>query len=93
MWGLVEVYRVERPNRSCVVPDACILLSDLRGFSRLTLRQELFRFPFAVHVLWLLGGRTFGGSRGGYCCFLIFEIVCQISLTPRPSMAENAIGF
>jgi class 3 adenylate cyclase len=32
----VEVYRVERPNRSCVVPDACILLSDLRGFSQLT---------------------------------------------------------
>jgi class 3 adenylate cyclase len=32
----VEVYRVERRNRSCVVPDACILLSDLRGFGLLT---------------------------------------------------------
>jgi class 3 adenylate cyclase len=32
----VEVYRVEQRHRSCVLPDACILLTDLRGFTRLT---------------------------------------------------------
>jgi hypothetical protein len=46
----------------------------------------------AFLLLWRLGGHTFGGGRGGYCLFLIFEMICQISLTPRPSMAENGTG-
>ena len=32
----IEVHRVEQRNRSCIMPDACILLSDLRGFTRIT---------------------------------------------------------
>src|SRR5579872_5395564 len=42
-----------------------------------------------VHCAWRLGGHAFGGCRGGIYLFLIFEMTCQISLTPRPSLAEN----
>jgi hypothetical protein len=50
------------------------------------------RRAFAFDFLWRLGGLAFGGSRAGYCLFLIFEMICQISLTPRPSTAENGTG-
>jgi len=32
----VEVYRVEQRHRSCILPDACILLVDLSGFTGVT---------------------------------------------------------
>ncbi len=67
-----------------------LLLSGPVG--RLNFRRLRCRFAVAAGLLWLLGGRAFGGSRGVYWMFLIFEMVCQISLTPRPSMAENGTG-
>jgi len=43
-----------------------------------------FRFRLGI-------GFFFGGS--SYCCWvLIFEIACQISLTPRHWIAENGSG-
>ena len=33
-----------------------------------------------------------GGFRGHYGLVVFFVIVCQISLTPRPSFAENGTG-
>ena len=64
----------------------------LLAFLRLYFTAIGLGFAFAFRLLWLLDGLAFGASRGGYCLFLIFEMICQVSLTPRPSTAENGTG-
>lgn len=61
----VEIYRVEQQHRSCVVPDACILLTDLRGFARLTETAPIAtieRTLTALDTLVTATARQFGGT-------------------------------
>lgn len=61
----VEVYRVEQRHRSCVLPDAYILLTDLRGFTRLTEAAPIATIERALAALDELvaaTARQFGGT-------------------------------
>jgi adenylate cyclase len=61
----IEVYRVEQRNRACILPDAFIVIVDLRGFTQLTHAQPVTtieRTLTALDGLVTATARHFGGT-------------------------------
>jgi class 3 adenylate cyclase len=61
----VEVYRVEQRHRSCILPDAYIVISDLRGFTRVADIEPITtieRILTALDSLTVAIAHDFGGT-------------------------------
>ena len=93
----VEVYRVEQRHRSCVLPDACILLTDLRGFTRLTETAPIAMIEQALAALDELvtaTARQFGGvirySVGDSFCVTFDTAIQGMRATERLSAEWEA---
>jgi class 3 adenylate cyclase len=95
----VEVYRVEHRHRSCILPDTCILLTDLRGFTRVTEAASIATIERILTTLDSLAASAthqFGGTirysiGDGYC--ITFDTAKQsVAAAERLSIEWDAVS-